>query len=183
MGVREQLQTLLRERALFFGDFTLAAGQKSTYYINSKKILFHSRAVALLGQLLYEATADLPLSGIGGLEVGAIPMTTAAVRAYHDAGRELEGFFVRKQVKDHGSKERIEGLLTPGTQVAVIDDVLNTGNSAWQAIQAVEEAGAQVARVVCIVDRLAGARERLAGYDFRPLFTIEDFGISPPSPA
>jgi orotate phosphoribosyltransferase len=176
---RLRLLTLYRDRAFSFGDFTLASGQKSTYYINSKKVLFHSEALALLGEQLYQHTHDLPITALGGLEVGAIPMAAAAVLAYHAHGATMEGFFVRKQAKAHGSKERVEGVsLKPGDAVAVIDDVLTTGESAMQAVAAVEELGATVARVVCVVDRLQGAGERLAKYDFRPIFTVRDFGIN-----
>ncbi len=174
-----RLKELFRERALQFGDFTLASGQKSKYYVNSKKVLFHSEAITLLGAALYEATKDLDFQAIGGLEVGAIPMAAAALTAFHHAGRHLEGFFVRKQAKEHGSKERLEGQVNAGNKVVVIDDVLTTGGSVVQAIAAVEALGAEVSRVVCICDRLQGAREALAKYDFRPLFTIRDFGIVP----
>lgn len=177
MPPRDRLQQLFRERALQFGDFTLASGQKSAYYVNSKKVLFHAEAITLLGELLYEATKDLEFQAIGGLEVGAIPMAAAALTAYHRAGRHLEGFFVRKEAKGHGSKARLEGQVNAGDRVVVIDDVLTTGGSVIQAIQVIEAAGATVARVVCICDRLQGAREALAGYDFRPLFTIRDFGL------
>jgi len=176
-NARSRLLDLFTARAVAFGDFTLASGQKSRYYINSKKVLFHGEAIALLGELLYEATHDLDIHAIGGLEIGAIPMATAAVLRYRQAGKTLEGFFVRKQVKGHGSQERIEGQVNRGDRVAVVDDVLTTGESVVQAIEAVEGRGATVARVACIVDRLQGARERLAKYDFRPLFTVRDLGI------
>ena len=176
---RDRLRELFLRRAVQFGDFTLASGKKSRYYINSKKVLFHAEAITLLGDLLYEATRDLPIRAIGGLEVGAIPMAAAALVAYHRAGRPLEGFFVRKQAKGHGSNDLLEGQVSPGDQVVVIDDVLTTGGAVVQAVRAVEAAGATVARVVCICDRLQGARETLAGYDFRPLFTVRDFGIEP----
>ena len=104
-------------------------------------------------------------------------MAAACVYRYHQAGRPLEGFFVRKQAKEHGSKERVEGRLHKGDRVAILDDVLTTGGSVISAIEAVEAAGATVERVVCIVDRLQGAREALAKYDFRPLFTIDDLAI------
>jgi orotate phosphoribosyltransferase len=179
MTPRDRLQELFRQRALQFGDFTLASGKKSNYYVNSKKVLFHAEAIALLGDLLYDATKDLDFQAIGGLEVGAIPMAAAALIAFHRHGRGLEGFFVRKKVKEHGSQERLEGQVKAGDKVVVIDDVLTTGGSVIQAIEAVEAASATVVRVVCICDRLQGAREALAKYDFRPLFTIRDFGIEP----
>jgi orotate phosphoribosyltransferase len=179
MSARDRLRELFCERVLQFGDFTLASGKKSTYYVNSKKVLFHAEAISLLGELLYEATADLDFQAIGGLEVGAIPMAAAALTAFHRHGRDLEGFFVRKQAKTHGSQALIEGQLSRGDKVVVIDDVLTTGGSVVQAIAAVEAAGAAVVRVVCICDRLQRAREALAGYDFRPRLTIRDFGIEP----
>src|SRR5437868_2053340 len=112
--VRERLLGLFKERAVAFGDFVLASGQRSRYYINSKQVLFHSEALALLGELLFRATEDLDVDAVGGLEVGAIPMAAACVYRYHQAGRALEGFFVRKAAKGHGSQERIEGRLSPG---------------------------------------------------------------------
>jgi orotate phosphoribosyltransferase len=176
---RSRLLDLFKSRAVSFGDFTLASGKRSSYYINSKKVLFHGEAIALLGGLLYEATCDLDIQAIGGLEIGAIPLSTAAVLHYRQAGKTLEGFFVRKQAKGHGSNERLEGRVNAGDRVVVVDDVLTTGESVVKAIEAVESCGATVARIVCIVDRLQGAGERLAKYDFRPLFTIRDLGIEP----
>lgn len=177
---RTRLLELFRERALSFGRFRLASGKESNYYINSKKALFNAEAVALLGETLFELTGDLDIQAMGGLEVGAIPMAVAAAFRYHQAGRPLEAFFVRKQVKDHGSQERIEGLVRPGFRVAVVDDVLTTGGSLEQAIAEVERIGAKVVAVSCIVDRLEGARERLEGrYLYRPIFTLRDFGIEP----
>jgi orotate phosphoribosyltransferase len=175
---RDRLKELYLTRAISFGTFTLASGKTSGYYINSKKVLFHGEAIALLGELLYQATSDLPIQAIGGLEVGAIPMAAAVAMRYHQHGRPMEGFFVRKEAKGHGSKQRVEGEVKAGDRVAVIDDVLTTGGSVVQAIAEVEKVGAKVERVVCVVDRLQGAREALAAYDFRPLFTIRDFGIS-----
>src|SRR5687768_5003418 len=108
-------------------------------------------------------------------------MAVALAQRYHREGRPLEGFFVRKQPKGHGSQERIEGVLRSGMRALLLDDVLTTGGSVLQAIGEVEKAGAKVVSVVCIVDRLEGAREAIAPkYDYRPIFTIRDFGIEPP---
>ncbi len=179
---RARLLELFKTRAFSFGCFTLASGKQSTYYINSKKALFCSEAIALLGEALWDLTRDLDIQAIGGLEIGALPLATAAALRYHQEGRTLEGFFVRKQAKGHGSRERIEGVLPPQAQVCIVDDVLTTGGSVLQAIQEVEQTGARVIAVVCIVDRLEGARDLLAPrYEYRPLFTIRDFGIEPPA--
>jgi len=177
---RSRLLTVFKERAFSFGKFTLASGKESTFYINSKMAIFYSEAVWLLGEVLWEKTKDLNIAAAGGLEVGAIPMAAVLAQRFHQEGRVLEGFFVRKETKSHGSKERIEGGLKPGMRVAVLDDVLTTGGSVVQAIAEIEKAGAHVTAVVCIVDRLEGAREMLASkYDYRPIFTIRDFGIEP----
>jgi orotate phosphoribosyltransferase len=178
---RTRLLTVFKERAVSFGKFTLASGKESAYYINSKKAIFHSEAVWLLGEVLWEMTRDLNINAAGGLEVGAIPMAAALAQRYHQAGRALEGFFVRKQAKSHGSQERVEGVLTRGMRVAVLDDVLTTGGSVLQAITEIEKVGAQVTAVVCIVDRLEGAHAAIASkYEYRPIFTISDLGIMPP---
>jgi orotate phosphoribosyltransferase len=126
-AARQRLLELFRTRVIAFGNFTLASGEKSTYYLNSKKALFHSECAALLGEAFFELTQDLNITAVGGLEVGALPLATATVMHYHTQGRTLEGFFVRKQAKDHGSKERVEGVLPPLARVAIIDDVLTTG--------------------------------------------------------
>jgi orotate phosphoribosyltransferase len=178
---RARLLELFKSRAVSFGQFTLASGKTSTYYINSKQALFNSEVVALLGDVLWDLTRDLDLQALGGLEVGAIPMAVAAALRYQRAGRSLEGFFVRKEAKGHGSQELVEGVVQPGFRVAVVDDVFTQGNSVLQAINAVERRGAVVKAVLCIVDRLEGARERLAPrYHYASIFTIRDFGIEPP---
>ncbi|HJT76645.1 MAG TPA: orotate phosphoribosyltransferase [Gemmataceae bacterium] len=179
---RARLLELFKERAFSFGQFTLASGKESTYYINSKKAFFNSEVVALLGDALWDLTRDLDIQAMGGLEVGAIPMAVAAAYRYQQEGRPLEGFFVRKQTKAHGSQERVEGVLRPGFRVAVVDDVFTQGTSVLQAIEQVERAGAEVAAAICIVDRLEGARERLTPrYRYLPIFTIRDFGVPPPA--
>src|SRR6185369_8930574 len=105
-NARSRLLELFRDRAVAFGRFTLASGKESTYYINSKKAIFNAEAIWLLGEVLWQLTKDLNVQAIGGLEVGAIPMATAAAVRYHENGKPLEAFFVRKQAKSHGSQER-----------------------------------------------------------------------------
>src|ERR1043166_6515499 len=108
---RQRLLELFRARAFSFGTFRLASGKESSYYVNSKKALFHSEAATLLGEAFFDLTQDLDVQAVGGREGGALPLTTACVMRYHAAGKNMEGFFVRKQAKEHGSKERVEGVL------------------------------------------------------------------------
>jgi len=175
-----QLLAVIRERSFQLGEFRLASGDTSSYYIDGKMSLVHSRAAALIGEVLYERTKDLNIDAIGGLEVGAVPMTTAAVISYHHHGREIEGFWVRDEVKSHGTKKLIEGGLTPGMRVVIVDDVFTQGKSALKAVKAVKEKGCIVVRVLALVDRLAGARElfRQNGIeDYEAVFDIEDLGV------
>jgi orotate phosphoribosyltransferase len=176
---RSRLLELFKARAFSFGRFTLASGKESTYYVNSKKAIFNGEAVALLAEVLYDLTKGLDFQAVGGLEVGAIPIAVAVALRYHQAGRPMEGFFVRKQAKSHGSQERVEGVLNRGDRVLVVEDVVTSGESVLQAIGEVEKVGGRVVAVSCIVDRLEGGGERLAKYDFRPVFTIRDFGVEP----
>ena len=178
---RDQLLQAFKARAFSFGDFTLASGKKSSYYVNSKKAIFNGDVVNLLSEVLWEMTKEMNLDAAGGLEVGAIPMAAVLAQRYAMHGKALEGFFVRKQQKEHGAKERVEGVLKPGMRALVLDDVLTTGGSVLQAIEEIEKVGATVVAVVCIVDRLEGARAALAKYRFLPIFTIQDFGVEPPT--
>jgi orotate phosphoribosyltransferase len=179
---RSRLLELFKARAFSFGRFTLASGKESSYYVNSKKALFNGEAIALLAEVLYDLTKDLNVQAVGGPEVGAIPIAAAVAMRYHQAGRPMEGFFVRKQPKGHGSRERVEGVLRPGDRVLVVEDVVTTGESVLQAVKEVERAGGHIVAVACIVDRLEGARERLAPrYPYLPVFTIRDFGVEPPA--
>ena len=178
-AAKRRLLELIKERARVFREVTLASGQASTYYIDGKMVLLASEAAALIGEVLWTMTRDLHLDAIGGPEVGAIPMATAAVLHYHRTGQRLEGFFVRKETKAHGMQKRIEGLFRPGFRVAVVEDVMTTGSSSLQAIEAVQAAGGQVEAVICLVDRLQGARARFEGMGLRfwPVFTVRDLGV------
>src|SRR5262245_36319556 len=110
----QQLLEIIRERAFRRGTFRLASGATSNYYIDGKMIEVHSRAARLIGEVIYERTRDLAIDAIGGLEVGAVPLTAAAVLTYDLNGREMEGFWVRDKAKDHGTRKLVEGGLKEG---------------------------------------------------------------------
>jgi orotate phosphoribosyltransferase len=175
--LEQQLLKLLVERSFRRGVFKLASGDTSEYYIDGKMSQVNSKGAALLGEVLYERTKDLKFDAIGGLEVGAVPLVTAAVISYHRHEREMEGFWVRSEVKQHGTKKAIEGNLQPGNRVVIVEDVVTRGESAAKAIRAVQKFGCKVVQVITIVDRLCGAEaifRELDITDYRPVFTIKD---------
>lgn len=173
-SIDERLLELLRQRALSRGGYRLSSGKDSETYVDSKRVLLNSEALMLIGELIYQATKELRLRAIGGPEMGAVPMTASAILAYYLSGKVVEGFFVRKEAKEHGSKNTIEGLLRPGDQTLIVDDVVTTGRSVMRAIKEVEKVGARVAGVFCLVDREEGAKDLLSDYRFFYLFTLKD---------
>jgi orotate phosphoribosyltransferase len=180
---RQRLMTLLRERALKFGDFTLASGKKSTYYLDGKQITLHGEGLRQVSLGLLELLHDVDYGAIGGMTIGADPIVGGVLVAAAASDRSLEGFLVRKEAKGHGTKRYIEGPVKPGTKVVVIDDVVTTGGSALEAVERVVEFGCEVVCVVGIIDRKEGGAANFAarGLPFRSLLTISDFGIEPPA--
>jgi orotate phosphoribosyltransferase len=170
-----RLLELLRERSFKRGQFRLASGDTSDYFIDGKMTEVCSEGAYLIGEVLYEQTKDLVIDAIGGLQVGAVPLTTAAVISYHSHGRAMEGFWVREDVKKHGTQKRIEGSLPRGARVAIVDDVFTKGGSALKAVQAVRDFGGEVVLVLALVDRLRGARELFLENgitNYKTVFTI-----------
>jgi orotate phosphoribosyltransferase len=176
---RQRLLDLINQRAVVRKTVTLASGQTSPYYLDGRMVFLHGESARLIGDAFYHATQDLSIDAVGGPEVGALPLTVATTMRYHEAGRSVEGFFVRKETKTHGLQKRIEGALQPGWRVAVVEDVMTTGGSAVSAIDAIREAGANIVCVLCLVDRQQGAAERFAGMglNFRSIFTLKELTI------
>ncbi len=173
-----KLFELLAARSFRRGSFKLASGEMSEYYLDGRMTAVHSAGARLIGEVLFERTKDLKIDAIGGLEVGAVPLVTAAVIGYELNGRTMEGFWVRDKAKLHGTRKVIEGGLKEGMRVAIVDDVFTKGESALKAVHAAREVGCEVALVLALVDRLAGARELFQqnGIDcYQAVFTIEQF--------
>jgi orotate phosphoribosyltransferase len=182
----KQLLELLKERSFRRGTFRLASGGTSDYYIDGRMTEVFSQGAHLIGEVLYERTQDLKIDALGGLAVGAVPLTTAAVISYHRHGRAMEGFWVRDKAKSHGTQKLVEGNLAPGARVVILDDVITEGKSSLKAIQEVRERGCEVVRVLALVDRLQGAEQLFRGEgiaDFQSVFTIRDFGVDVPGAA
>jgi orotate phosphoribosyltransferase len=180
-----KLLQLLKERSFKRGTFRLASGATSDYYIDGKMTQVFSEAAHLIGEVLYERTKDLNIDAIGGLEVGAVPLTAAAVISYHLHGRVMEGFWVRDKAKAHGTKKLIEGNLKSGSRVVIVDDVITTGSSSIKAIEEVKKHGCEVVLAISLVDRLQGAEaafRALGVTNYQPVFTIREFGVEVAAP-
>jgi orotate phosphoribosyltransferase len=179
---RRRLIELFHERALKFGDFTLASGKKSTYYLDGKQISLHSTGLNLVSYGLLKLLEGVNYDAIGGMTIGADPIVGGVLVAAAASGRDLAGFLVRKEAKGHGTKRYVEGPVKQGSNVVVIDDVVTTGGSALEAVERITEFGCKVVCVVGIVDRKEGgaANFQAKNLPFRSLLTIEDFGITPP---
>ena len=180
----EDLKTIIRERSLKFGDFILASGKKASYYLDGKQTTLDAKGLTLVGEGILEllqADGKLP-DAVGGMSIGADPITAAILTVAGMKGLELRGFLVRKESKGHGTNKFVEGPVKAGDSVVVVEDVVTTGGSSLKAIERLEEAGIKVEGVIAIVDRMEGGAEAFQsrGYTLRSLLTIKDFGIDPP---
>jgi len=174
---RERLLAIIRRRSLLQDrDFRLASGRSSNFFFDMKKTMFDPEGAALLADLLFETIRGEDVDHIGGLETGAIPII-AALCARSWPEKPITGFFVRKEVKGHGTDQRVDGHLGAGSRVILFEDVTTTGGSAMQAVNQARQLGCTVLKVISVVDRLEGAEEnfRAAAIQFQSLFTWRDF--------
>ena len=179
---RARLIEVIKARSYLSGvEIRLASGRMSNFYFNLKPTMLNPEGAHLIGHLVVDAMEGLEVDAIGGLEVGAIPMAAAAAAISFSRGRPLPAFFVRKAVKEHGTRSLVEGLIRgqtlAGKRVVIIEDTTTTGGSPLKACKAVEAEGAKVVRIVTIVDREEGAAEiiREAGYVYAPILSLRDF--------
>lgn len=174
--IRRQLLEEIKKRAIHFGHYTLASGATSSYYIDCRKVTLSPRGAYLTGNAMLDALDEVDIQAVGGMTIAADPVATAiALESWHRQ-RPLRAFIVRKEAKGHGLQKQVEGPVQAGDRVAIVDDVLTTGGSILQAIEAVEMLGAKVVTVAVILDRLEGGADRLRGmgYPVRSLFTLDD---------
>ncbi|MES1259677.1 MAG: orotate phosphoribosyltransferase [Gemmatimonadota bacterium] len=180
-GDHAALISLLKERSVRFGDFTLASGARSPFYIDCRLTTMSAPGQILIGPLALQAihAAGWAPDGVGGLTMGADPVAYAIAAASMRAGAPIDAFSVRKEAKKHGTGRRIEGNFKPGDRVVVIEDVITSGGSALTAIDAIREEGGAVIGLLALVDRQAGGREKLeaAGISVRSLVTAAELGI------
>jgi orotate phosphoribosyltransferase len=173
----EALNRLLIERSVKRGDFILASGKSSKFYIDARLTTMSPEGMLLIGNLGLDVIESQNWSpdSIGGLTMGADPVTFAISHTSAIRHRPLRAFSVRKEAKSHGTGNRVEGPFRPGDKVVVIEDVITTGKSALQAITAIEEAGGIVIGILAVVDRNDNGREAIhaAGYQVCALTSID----------
>ena len=178
-----ELIDLVSTKALKRGTFTLASGRTASFYLDAKQVVLDSHGSMLVGRAILErlqSLGNLP-HAVGGMSIGADPVTSAVVTMAGVAGLPLKGFMVRKEAKGHGMQRYVEGPVEPGHRVVIVEDVTTTGGSSLVAIDRAQEFGLVVERVVTVIDRLAGAADALAarGIPLESLVSIRDLGIEP----
>lgn len=178
---RDQLIELLRSEALQLGDFTLASGAKASYYLDCRNLTLHPKGANLIAQGMLDVIQSrgaLP-AAVGGMAIGADPITASIVTIAGQQDLPLKGFMVRKEPKGHGTGKQVEGPVKPGDKVVIVEDVITSGGSAIKAVEAARKFGLEVDTVVAIIDRLAGGQEAFTavGIELVTLTTIKDFDL------
>ncbi len=172
----ERLLEIVKERALIRGEFTLSSGLVSPYYFDLRRVTLWPEGAHLIGRRVLELTRGV--DAIGGMMIGADPIVASVALVSQMEGKPIPAFIVRTEPKKHGTQNFIEGELTKGSRVAIIDDVITTGGSILRAIEVVEGEGCRVVKVIAILDRKQGGSEELKrrGYDFTALLVADEGG-------
>jgi orotate phosphoribosyltransferase len=165
MSEHSTLIALLAKRSAKRGQFTLASGKQSAFYIDARLTTMSPDGLTIIGPLALSVlrATDWRVDAVGGLTLGADPISYAISYASAKSDHPLRAFTVRKEAKGHGTERLLEGPFREGDRVAVIEDVITTGGSALRAIEAVRAAGGVVAGVLALVDREEGGRQAIEG--------------------
>ena len=173
---RTQLLELLHENALKYGDFTLASGQKATFYLDCRCLTLSGQSANLIAEGILEKLQDDMPDAVGGMAIGADPITAAVITRAWQQSNPLRGFIVRKEAKEHGTGRQVEGPVKPGDRVVMLEDVITTGGSSLRAIERAREFGLIVDRLITIVDRGSKSASVFDAVDVRfdSLFDLSD---------
>lgn len=177
---REDLLRLILELAYKEGDFTLASGKKSDYYIDNRRVTIHQKGSLMVARLFVEYLkpyiAEREDYGIGGMTMGADPIISVTAAMAHLMEYTLHPFYIRKEPKGHGTRGMLEGYFDNVKEAVMVEDTITTAGSLLKAVAACRENGIEVNRAVTIVDRLEGGKENCAreGVGLYAVFTIED---------
>jgi len=171
---KDRLRQMLLDRSMRFGEYVLSSGATSSYYIDVRKTSLHPDGLRLISRAFWEVLAHDNITAVGGLTLGADPLVAGVMLHSAEVGKPIEGFLVRRTSKDHGLKSQVEGNLAGHKRVAILDDVITSGESSLIAAEAAESYKAEVVRVLAVVDRGQGAAQifQQRGVPFTALFTI-----------
>jgi orotate phosphoribosyltransferase len=178
---RARLADIIFARSFGYGKITLASGKESNFYFDMKPTMLDPEGASLIAHHLFAAIKDAGADYVGGLEMGAVPITGGVCQLSFEMGKPIRGFFVRKQAKGHGAKKLVEGLTKTeslsGKKIIIVEDVTTSGESAYKAIESCREAGADVILVVSLVDRQDGAEEFFLSKNvpFKSLYQASEF--------
>jgi orotate phosphoribosyltransferase len=175
---RDRLRELIVDLAVVHGKVTLSSGREADWYIDLRRLTLHHEGAPLVGRVMRQLTGDLSYDVVGGLTLGADPVAIAMLHAASAGEGFLDACVVRKQGKAHGLQRRIEGPDVAGRTVLVVEDVSTTGGSPLTAVEALQEAGAEVVAVAVIVDRGARAAVEAAGFEYRAAFDLADLDLT-----
>ena len=176
MNERERLRKIIINLSYERRKVTLASGRESDFYFDGKQTTLHPEGSYLTGKLFFGAIKDIPdIEGVGGLTLGADPISTATSVISYLEGKPIPAFIIRKEPKGHGTGAWLEGRknFRPGAKVVIVEDVVTTGGSSMKAVRRAEEEGLKVLGVVTLVDREEGGREHIEGegYWLKAIFT------------
>ena len=176
---QQRLIELVKQHALRFGDFTLASGKKASYYLDCRKLTLDSEGANVIAQGILETMGDNLPDAVGGMAIGADPITAAVITCGWQAGKPLKGFIVRKEAKAHGTGQQVEGPVESGQTAVMMEDVVTTGGSSLKAIEHARAFGLKVDRIIAIVDRGEKSAEIFdaVGVKFTSLLHVDDLGV------
>ena len=180
MDYRERLKQLIKEKALKVADkpiFKLSSGKLSTYYLDLRTITLDPEGGYIIGNLIYEMIKDKNPDAVGGLTLGADPISYATSMVSYIKKNPIKPFVVRKEPKGHGTGKQIEGNVKEGDRVFIVEDVVTTAGSSLKAAKVAKEAGLEILGIIAIVDREEGGEENIKkeGFNFYPIFKVSEF--------
>ena len=165
--MKKRLAEIIAERSFKYSDdppFTLTSGRRSNFYFDCKPTTLDPEGMNLIGNIIFDMLEDSGITAAGGMTLGADPIANALSLISYQRGKPVKSFTVRKDVKGHGTKSKIEGNVRPREKVVIIDDVITTGASTITAIEKATEEELIIDRVIVLIDREEGALENIEKY-------------------
>lgn len=178
---KHMLTKRIIDLSISYGDFTLKSGAKSHYYLDLRKTMLDSRGLQAAAHLIAGICFANRVDAVGGVELGAVPIVAGVIAIKSRLPMDVRGFIIRKQAKEHGTQQLIEGLVEPGNHVIIVEDVITSGGSTITAVKAAKEFGLNVLGVIAVMDRLQGGHNAIQKHcPIKTILTISDLRINPP---